>query len=746
MAWSVTLDVAEPRVLRDRLARLVTGTVGGRLQWDLPNSTGVACAELNGTSFLMPVQFHPSWQTSGAAPYNRLAKADYSLTSAKWLDFCGERCTGDTYLYGLDPAEAVTTHVTWERNRGFYFTYYAFGGAQTFLQFVCRLGTVGVAVYSDGSVRIYKGIATFADCDDAHQVGSGSIIAEAKDAKQRAGTPQGQQTSLVSGAPIDLLVMPWRHRELLVMSNRGGAFSHTFEDITLEDEDPTITTAATMSWQCPTMQAKVQASPLRFATDGSLLTYVQTLRQPPEVAATATCRAYYDLPGYGVAPTCAAFLTDAAGTAAFVPDGAEVHCRVAIAMTGDGTNTPWVYGAAAVLPRTTQDTDDSEEFDLTPYVANIDLTVPEASSGVTLTLRLLSDTLVDAVPQIQDMSNRPIRLDIEGKGTFYGRTGPPRYVHSLNGDMVAFEIECRDPWLALESYRIVDAAAFDGTDIADAIGDLVVMSGYPDTCLDVEEIDYRLPAAEGASDGEWALATEEGDTAASWLDKLTDDFAKGAYVGWYPGAVGGVDQPLFRFRRYMSMPLTSDITIYGTVDEAYTALIAAGRTEAQAFAEAPGLVWRTFRRDALTIEANDVRVTGWDSLTNTFYQAHDEDAASKVPNTAPSARPANWLGENRTYALVNMALNSQAHAEYVAINKRLFLSTVRQTAEIECQMLMRTDGYPIWRGDVITIHNTGVYRVSSFRASLESERGSSIWRPANYTLEYIRREGPDPGH
>lgn len=740
MSLAVRIDTAEPRILRDRIAMLISGAKDGRLQWDMAKSSGVCVDPVTFSAMLQPVQLAAAWSTSSAAPYQRLLKADYALaTAASWVDK-SYRFDGDNYLYALGVNEAATTHATFDRNRGFWFSYFPFALNDVVENLRIRMGNVGLSVYSDGSVQVYKPVASFSDYTSANLVGNGSIATMEGEHRSQDGRTQGATGANLAGVPTDLMVLPWRGRELLVLSSRGGGFSFAFEDIQADAIDPTITTAGTMAWYVPSGQAMVQAAPLRYATSGTLVSTVQYLPEAPEVGAAApTGQVYWDKPGYGVQTTPTVSALNAAGTGAFVPDGVTGTARAQVTLTGDGFNSPWVYGASLIWAPTTQDTDDSEEADISGLIDQLSISVPESPSGVQVSMRLRNtDAALLLAAKIDTVGNRPLEIDMDGHTVFYGRTQDPSFDWRLNGAADSLEIDVRDDWCALERYQMLTPTPFDGRELDDVLTELARMPGYASALVDIGTYGLTLAPGCKASRGEWRLIPEAGDNPAEWLERLTKDYCDRAMVGWVPAAGGRT----FRCQGAGTLSTTPAYRLYADNDTAYAALVAGGMSAADARQNAHRHVWRTMKEKVEAPNANTGRVWGFDPTIDRLIGCVWQDTPSRQPNTVPSARPDNWRGEPDRVSVFDPALSDQATVEYAAAVQRSRYLAQRRLAEMSCDLMMKADGMILWRGDCVQIANWGVYRVLTLNAQLKHDGRGWVWRPADYSLEYVAPEPP----
>lgn len=719
---------------------LVSGAKGGRLQWDMAKSAGVCVDPVTFSAMLQPVQLAAAWSTSSAAPYQRLLKADYTLgTPGSWVDK-SYRFDGDNYLYSLGVNEAATTHATWDRNRGFWFSFFPFALNDVVESLRIRMGNVGLSVYSDGSVQIFKPVASMSDYTAANLVGNGSIATMDVEHRSQDGRSQGATGANLAGVPTDLMVLPWRGRELLVLSSRGGGFSFAFDDIKADAVDPTITTAGTMAWYVPYGQAMVQAAPLRYASSGTLVSTVQYLPEAPEIGAAApTGKVYWDKPGYGVQTTPVASALNAAGSGAFVPDGVTGTARVQVALTGDGFNSPWVYGASLVWPATTQDTDSSEEVDIAGLIDQLSISVPESPSGVQVSMRLRNtDAALLLAAKIDTVANRPLEIDLDGHTVWYGRTQDPSFDWRLNGTADSLELEARDPWCAGERYQMLNPTPFDTTLLEDEFEELALMPGYAAAATDIDAFGLTLAPGGKASRGDWRMIPEAGDSPTDWLERLARDYCDNAMMGWVPRAAGKT----FRCKSARAMSTTPAFTLYADNDAAYAALVAGGMGAAEARQKAHRHVWRRMKEKVEAPLANTGRVWGFDPSIDRLIGCVWQDTPSRQPNTVPSVRPDNWRGEPVRVSVFDPALTDQAAVEYVAAIQRSRGLAQRRLAELECDLMLMADGMILWRGDCVRVQNWGIYRVLTFTAQLRCDARGWVWRPATYSLEYVAPEPP----
>lgn len=708
------IDSAAPRILLDRQALLCDGR-----GWDLIDSDeNVVIDMATYTAMLRPSPLNPLWQTSASGAYARWRKSDFTLiTAAKWGE-SAFRFSTDFYLESLDVNEIVYTPALL-RNQGVYLSYFNFQtGNELFISMECGFGAPGAGrsfrIWSDGNAEVWV--------DDV-LVGNLRLSGEPDDYPSRLGplgTGQGAKGRAVPALCIDLLFLPCRLREILIISNQGGPANHQYEDIDPTDADPTVTEAAPFWFYVPSGKAKVQVAPLRFATAGVLLQPTQALRYPPPAGTAIAYDGGADLPGYGAASATMS-LVDDDGTTPFDPDGSRAAARLRVDLAGDGTNTPFVYWASAELAPTIVSTP-SEPTSLLPYLLARQaprLEVPESPADVLLSLTVKQPYQIEAdgATFLRTVGNRPIEVGYGGIAILTGTTKSPTWTEGISDEARAMVIEVRDRWKHLESYLLQDPLPLDGMRLDDAVAYFATLPGFDVSETDIDPIDFFVPSVPGASRGEYANLPEVGDKPSDWLRRLWETYAMTHIMGWVPSASG----PLFRFRSPASLGTTPVATLYSNLADA------AGDVRG---------VYRTYREINLEPEANSVFVTGRDPRTLLPLIAHYIDLDSVDPTLAVAARPANWLGEERRYGLVDTGITTINGAIYSAGVIASRLVPGRRTAEWTCDLIARLDGAPAWRGDCVRLNGFGVYRITSLSAVLQLESPLGQWRPTSYTGEW----------
>lgn len=735
MPFALDLNHAQNRLGQDQLltlrsglmdpdVRAAIGLYGWSARWGTLTGNDFATwlDRITGTLMLTPLPLTAAWQTTATGSYARLLKSDHTFADAtKWLEN-NKNGTAATHLTLVDSTAGTSdrsgvTTTTWPKNRPFYISVYAHSwgsGKASLLE--CgwngsATGAAGVSVrlYTDGSVEVWK---------DNAQVGGGSVAQQGAQA----------QPANASGRWVSLILIPFRKRELLVMSDLGGAFVHTFDDLVEDAPDPTITTASKFWWYVPSGRAEVEVAPLRFVTSAYRAAITSRFWKAPGSGQVPSVTVYSGSPGYGSTSVTGSVVTATDATLGFTPDGVTRDCRLRVDLTGDGEATPFVYGVLGRFGGEVVPTDDSEASDLTTRLLECTLDVPEDPAGVRLRSLLRG---LDPLP-----ANSPVRLRaLLGDVTMFdGRTEPPKTARSSSDDAARLTVECRDAWKAFEQYRFTDLYPLDGLDLKEAILQVAEAAGWDRANTDVEDFAFALPGGSGrGAAGDWAVLIKTGDSAADWLNRLVDSYCPDALVTIAPSLAG----PVMRIRTPDSLDAAPKVTVWRDIESAKAGLTAGGEN----LALAPYRVTRELRISEIEPECNQVWVQGLDRRTLRPILRTWTDFESADPALAPSLRPDNWIGELRRYGLADSVLASVESVERAALRLAKRLTVTRAVAEFESEIL--TDpatGLPLWRGDVVTIDGLGDWRIVSLSASFVLYAGElypEVWIPTRYVLQRL---------
>ena len=730
---TVTVDYAQPRVLTDRLSVSVQGSYEGARRarvsgWDMAAADKTYVDPITYTAMLLPAPCDAAWASSGSGIYARPRLTNWTLSSASnWDEACIAH-TLDFWLrgYGLSNDTGVTTSAV-VKNRPLWVSAYVYAPGDSNTPFL-SVGWNDTASAATGvSVQFYvSGVAL---------VSKDGVLID----KVKLSGPQGT-ASLANGFFWAMLI-PFRKRELLIVTSEGGGGTVVFDDIDESSTDPTITAAGKVWFQAFAESALLQIAPLKFQSSGYVCGRESFFPSAPPAGATAGTPGIWWHEAYdGSTQTATVSMVETADpTTAFAPDGVKSSCLVRFDLTGNGDSTPFVYGGIAGYSPTSANTS-SSAVDVTSRVRRAHLSVPESASGVELNVEMADVSAIEAagVARLFETSNRPVGLMQGAQWILDGYSEPISVAGAANPEVQPVSLKVRDAWKALEAYRFSDIVPLDGTDWKADV-EWIVGLAVPGVIFDVDDPTFTIPSTGGQTAGEWASCIEIGDSAATAVANLFSDYAP----NWLYQFVETVTGLTFMARSPANLSVTPSVVLYSTWAEAYQSLIAGGATEADAYDWAYASVINAIEERRLEPEANDIRVTGVDPRTNLPIQVHYADAASQDPTTAPASRPDNWLGCRRLYGYVSSALTSVAACERACNMLVARLTQTREMAEVSTNvMLVRPDGAPVWRGDCVTLYGRGDYRVTSFQTSFElnpsgSGRFKWVHSPSRYVLEKI---------
>lgn len=775
------LDGPQRRIRTDRLGTTVNGE-----DFDVLRSQNVFIEPVGQSVMLLPAPLSAAWNTNGTGDNARLQKSSYILTSDKWreesVDF-----VGDYYLLGADPSgnpgEAVVTTASQPVNGSMYLRWFAANSsAQDWVQLECGYGALGggpesyaisLRVYASGKVEVWRyGV----------QVGQVNISG--------SNTPQQNANTFT-----DMLIIPgYRRRELLILSNRGHGGSILLDDVDPLELEPVVVPSAPFWWEVPEGLAKVQCAPVKFASSGYICGIPSYFREP--VASDAS--AGYDFVSADLnGGTVDGYMVEANNVATtFVPDDVKRTARVRVNLTGTGTRSPQLYGAHLEFLGVYVDTPNAMT-DISHRTTRMSMSITDspADSRVDLTLMSPNELRAQGITNLTTVSNRPFELHLYLSGlepngdpgpvlegitpVFSGRTDPARVTHANSDRGTRVEVEVRDGWKALENYRFSERVPLDGMTLKQAFLFLLDCAGFSEEYTLIDDIDFELPRS---STQEWAVLIEVGDTAADWLLRLHENYCATWFMGFRPTAtvwsadLGAWTEPTFKFVLRDDNPRTdADAELWCNVEdwmvnagdppehpgeeatpeeleeyeaalEEYENLVARMRREV------PARVYRSLRTERLEPEANDIWVTGLDMVTRRPIQAHRADHDSQDPTAPAHLRPTNWLGEVRKYGLYDPSITTQAALERATSILYDRLTPTRVIGEFTSDFLVRENGIPIWRGDVVKLHGTGgddetehdgfsLWRVKSVYVQFEREptTGKLEWHPARYVVEKMQK-------
>lgn len=721
-AFTLSVDHAQPRLdgARDRLSVTMAGmSLNSKYYadtWIDPVTNSV---------FLRPAPMYDAFYTSNAGIYAKQTLAGLDKNGGhKWVEV--ERFPGAGKVMQTSQAgDWIRTSAALGANRAVCVGFHNYSAGDDFTTLSFGWGTttdntngVVIELYSNGEFAIFK---------DGVSLGVYEVNINANEWNT-------------------LVLIPCRHRELLIIANRSGGTRIVFEDITEDDASPVITPAQKFWVKNVTGSAQVQLFPMKFPSSGYLTSDLTSFSEPPSASdsletwtndawAGGAGQTYRLLghPSYAGTVAGSAAIRTTTDSGAFVNNGSNIQTRIRVSLTGDGNYSAAVYAAHVAYGSFVADTDDSEQFDdLLEYCQGVTLAVGDDDQGQEMTFNIRRPQELDvSVFNIAGGVNRPVMLALGSVNIFDGVLSPTGIVRPLLDDTVqSLSVECRDYTALLESYVFDHRVPLDGLDWKDALIFVVNRSGWPSAQMNITDPGLTISAIPGAMASELQTVIEPGDTALKWVRQLMEDYASTWEWGFRPTATGLEFYALSQ----AVLGTTPHVTLYSTIDDAISV---GGYSTDEAFE----WVYRDYNDTQVEPEGNIVRVTGYDPRARRPIQAFKFDSASVDPTTVPSARPANWLGAPRRVALASPALNTQDEVD--AATEEIYdrVTGSQFYAQVTCRCpLMGTDPdmFPIWRSRNVELDGIGVFRVVGLTLTIEKEwTTGEYYRTMQLSLRYL---------
>jgi len=717
---SVSIDTQQQRVQYDRTSTLVAGEDWG---WNFQSNVFIEPTTL--TAILQPLPYTAAWATTGTGQYKRYTTSDYNLiTPNNWIN---DPNTGDSSgnpfencIKGIaqsgDNSEIVTTSASQPSNGAMYLSWFgANAGSDNMLQMACGWGTPNTApisfnFYADGKVDVYTAVNGVPVYQNTYSIN---------------GADQSQNPQQTANAWVTVTIHPFRRREIMVISNRGGGFTHLIDSIDPTQSDPEIIPPLPFWWQVPSGLAKVACAPCLFQTSGYITGVKSFFGTPPQPGQQTQALTYADANGGGTV----ASLTQADDpTSSWSPDGSSNQARVRVDLTGNGVRTPNLYGAMYAFQTSTTSTD-AAQLVLDQYITRLELEVPDSGSDIKWTVELKSpQALITAgAVGIYTQSNRPYNFTIGGSLITDGVSEAPKRKVGLNDVASRVTTEVRDLWKLCEHYLFTDPTPLDGLNLVDAFK--LILSTVGITNVSISSTAYTLPKSDAPTHRDFAVLINPGDSAAEWLTRLHENYC----ANWLMGFKGST----FYLTSPSDLPSTSSLTLYQTVQAAVNASVAS-----PSLTDFIGYIFRGYSDQPLEPEANDIWVIGRDLRTGLPLVGHKADTNGQNPSTPPDSRPGGWLGEIRKYGIYDATISDQNAVDQCINVLYDRLTAQRIVAEFTSDFLLKPDGTPIWRGDIVTLDGYGDFRIKGFSTNFEREPNSSEgsnywWRPTKYICEQI---------
>jgi hypothetical protein len=330
---------------------------------------------------LKPRQMELAWFTSNSGDYAKpTIGAGYELkTSGKWVGTVEKYAGAGYFLLCQDATgEYARTQSAIGKNRGMQLS--LFIGSAGDNHVVCECGWsdstaptaasahTGLQIWSSGEVLVYRG---------------GEIV-------KRGNVGPGEN------GVQNLILLPCRRRELLVMTVGGNGFRTVFREIDDYEANPEITPNTKFFVTSPGGSALTcQFSPLRFPTSGWCVSSDYYFPAPPQTGQTlvddwqnpifsniTNASLYGDSAFAGTTGIGSVSLNTAGNVSTFIPDGETDRVVINVQLTGDGSYTPFLYAAHFMYRQVFTTTDNSEEVYATEFLRTCELVQPDDAFGL----------------------------------------------------------------------------------------------------------------------------------------------------------------------------------------------------------------------------------------------------------------------------------------------------------------------------------------------------------------------------
>jgi hypothetical protein len=712
VSLSVLWDHPQVRLSADRLTVVAAGQ-----EWDGSIRSNTWIDPITETLMLQPTWLTPQWMTSSTGLHAKMSLAEFGTPSA-WEERADQHWAGPWLaLKDSGASGSLVSQTQFAPNRGMVVSWFGYGAGDRFRQLSFGWGSgpnastgVGLEFWTDGTVEVYR---------DGEWIATGKITgAKARDVRRF-------QT-------FQVLILPMRGRELLVLSQSGDGFVVVFNQIAADDLSPVITPAGSVWLKAESGAIQVQIAPVKFPSSGFATSLKTSFLEPPATgelpeqfsnASWLPSPAPFLIqgwPGFGAGVQSAAVsLVGWDGSTPFTPNGSdlEVRLRAELSSTHEGY-TPFLSAGQAGFPAQRAATAGTSGHEVVDQTSWLEFSCPVHPWGVAADLAIWNPQSLEVLaPGALSASHRPVRLSLGNQVLMEASVAKVEQIVAISPEAESVHVELRDRWRALETAVFSERMPLDGMSLGQAIRQLVLRSGLPETRIRMSALPMVLPQKPGAVSGDWNLLIEVGDTAAEWIRRLAETFAMGAEYGFRPRPDGSGEE--FLFLLPSDLPTGPALTLYLREQDA----VAANAPRSQ--------VITAMESATIPPQANEVRVTGWDPRVERPIQSMMVDRASQNVGLPVAQRPESWVGEIRRTAIVDPALTSEAAVDAACRSLFAALSQPKKMVQISCGWLTHPSGAPIWKGDCVAIHGKGIYRIASFACRFEHE--ATGLREATYT-------------
>ena len=707
----ILMDVVEPRPSKGRLAVGADGS-----SWDYKMSSNVWIDPCTSSVMLKPLPLTPAWKTTFTGNYARFGIADFTGTDiSKWEQYSIDKSASNKALsMKSTTTNPINLTTALPRNCPMYLKYYRNTTQDStddpFLVVGYNVGAGGSApdnfsvqlkFRENGSISVFKN----------------GVFEQEYDRSGNNFSSQRAYTSIFNPSQkyVNVLIIPMRGRDLLVWTDAGTCFVHTFAGLDYPnnpDTNPILPAcpAGTFSITVPQGKTSVQVARCYFEQNGYIMSQIKTFRYPPTVTDWGTgpqFQYYHEYFGQGASfPSVSATVQNSTGTGAFVANGTNNQARLKVSFTGasGGTNSTLFAGDAWIDPPYSATF--AGNIDITTAVSSLTLNVDESGrTGLQMTCR--HKRLVDlGIQKPLITSDRPIAVQIKSDyliaglphwyDIFRGTLSPPEITYepgkdqtSLNWAILNFTGE--DRFLDFNLGQCQEAIPLDYDTINEVFYNLMPMTGYdPTIYFDGEHIStFRTNWHPDMPRGEYTLVPKRSDTPGGIMQNFRDTYLSNWIMCWRPSPdivpIGGYKFFLIDPSYYTS-PQTPPL-----YQSSYDATTFGGLSTQEASKQTIRALKRYYEKP----EANQVVVIGADPSKNSLISGYYIDGASQDPTTAPASRPNNWRGRPVPYILVEPSLTTQTSVNQSANVLASRIASGRHLVEFESDLLMYENPTPV---------------------------------------------------
>lgn len=642
---------------------------------------------ITNTVFLCPEQF------SGSHTPAPLTLTPETGHVAEWEDVV-VGVSGNTYKMSVGGTDAapITSYVATpplDANTPIVITFYCYG-------MTGATGTYQVANFrlSDGPELVIASDGMCYVSDGSDWMPQGSISGD-----YRQG---GIGRDSITGRWVRILLMPLNRRDLLVMSDLGGAWVYRRSELDIGETNNEIIPDGSVIIMFPSSKGLVQVQKAEFPASGTYFSAVLDIGYAPRPGRSVTPLAYADLAGGTVTMT----LVKEDGSA-YTPDGAtrKVRAKFVIQRGTTLNSTPLLYAGAATIEGARQDregTATESPHRATVIQHNSVEMVIDSYDGAPHTDGWPTGVRAGRSVAVKDGSANELFIGVFGAPVLEGAQAP------------AAKLTATSLWQCMEQAKFRSTWRFDWLLDSEVIKKCARLAGIPDARMEISEGQTVLGDPRGKKS---CFVVPAGKSAAEVAREVAD-----LWSNWVLDVrqIGGV-QKLF----YGPPPTGASVKTF------YRSHLSAGWQNC--YWSNVQLVKTTRINDGTAW--NEVVIRGVDpdgaELSATSYDGTAGDAQD--PALTEEERPENWYGAPVVKVIEDSRLCTQDAVDYVcAVMKERYIEQVPRAiwiADFDETLSV---------GSIVTLESRGTYRIIDMKPAVDPyDVGQHWYRPTRYLGELI---------